>query len=69
MITMKKKSFIKRVKWSNVFWLIANVISICMGIWLFASWVDTNAHNNPFENDYGQFAEWNAFVNIVNEYE
>ncbi len=45
--------------------LISNavfVIGMIIIAWLMLSFVDVNAHNNPLQADYGNFAPWNAFV-------
>lgn len=38
------------------------VVSVVVFIWLGLSVLDVNAHNNAFENDYGKFSKWNAFI-------
>ena len=54
---MKRKLNVK-----NCVLFLVCVLSIGTGIWLFASWIDVNTHNNYFENDYGNFAKWNVFT-------
>jgi len=34
-------------------------------LWLFASWVDVNAHNDYFAKDYQDFADWNFFIHFA----
>ena len=38
------------------------VFSVSFIIWLVASWVDINQNNNPFEENYKDYADWNFFV-------
>lgn len=54
---MKRKLNVKNCVLSLIY-----ALSIGAGIWFFASWIDVNAHNNYFENDYGDFAKWNVFT-------
>ena len=41
------------------------IVSVTFGLWLFASWVDVNAHNDYFANDYQDFANWNFFIHFA----
>ena len=61
---MKRKLNVK-----NCFVALLYVISLIFGLWLFASWVDVNAHNNYFTSDYQDFADWNFFVHFVDLFE
>ena len=61
---MKRKLNVK-----NCFVALLYVISLMFGLWLFASWVDVNAHNNYFTSDYQDFADWNFFVHFVDLFE
>lgn len=33
-------------------------------IWLFASIVDVNLHNNPNTENYKNYSDWNLFINL-----
>ena len=61
---MKRKLNVK-----NCFVALLYVISLIFGLWLFASWVDVNAHNSYFTSDYQDFADWNFFVHFVDLFE
>ena len=61
---MKRKLNVK-----NCFVALLYVISLIFGLWLFASWIDVNAHNNYFTSDYQDFADWNFFVHFVDFFE
>ena len=41
------------------------IVSIAFVVWIVASWVDTNRHNNPMEEDYKDYAKWNMFEIVV----
>lgn len=43
----------------NIINKILVICGIAFVVWLAASWIDTNQHNNPFEEGYGDFASWN----------
>jgi DNA-binding transcriptional regulator of glucitol operon len=43
------------------FSFIVTLIVIAFLIWLVISWIDINQHNNPFSNDYLNYAKWNLF--------
>lgn len=51
---MKKK---RRINWANIIALLG----IILAFWIIASIFDTNIHNQPFTNDYGDFSAWNIF--------
>ena len=55
---MKKKIF-------KIFENAMTVVSIAFVVWIVASWVDTNQHNNPMEEDYKDYAKWNMFEIVV----
>lgn len=33
-------------------------------MWLVASFIDINMHNDPFAEDYKEYQEWNAFLTM-----
>lgn len=37
------------------------VFGIILVVWIIASWVDINCHNDPFTNDYQDYSSWNYF--------
>ena len=41
------------------------IVSIVFVVWIVASWVDINQHNNPMEEDYKDYAKWNMFEIVV----
>ena len=47
----------KKVRWDN----IALLIVILFMVWLVASFVDVNIHNDICNPNYGDFANWNLF--------
>lgn len=52
----------------KIFKIVENVmavVSIAFVVWIVASWVDTNQHNNPMEEDYKDYAKWNMFEIVV----
>ena len=52
----------------KIFKMLENVmaiVSIVFVVWIVASWVDTNQHNNPMEEDYKDYAKWNMFEIVV----
>ena len=55
---MKKKIF-------KILENVMTVVSIAFVMWIVASWVDTNQHNNPMEEDYKDYAKWNMFEIVV----
>ena len=55
---MKKKIF-------KILENVMTVVSIAFVVWIVASWVDTNQHNNPMEEDYKDYAKWNMFEIVV----
>ena len=55
---MKKKIF-------KIVENVMTIVSIAFVVWIVASWVDTNQHNNPMEEDYKDFAKWNMFEIVV----
>lgn len=57
---MKRKLNVK-----NCFVALLYVASVIFGLWIFASWVDVNAHNDYFVSDYKDFADWNFFIHYV----
>lgn len=57
---MKRKLNVK-----NCFITLLCVASVIFGLWIFASWVDVNTHNDYFASDYKDFADWNFFIHYV----
>ena len=55
----KKKKIFKTLE--NVM----TIVSIAFVVWIVASWVDINQHNNPMEEDYKDYAKWNMFEIVV----
>ena len=55
---MKKKIF-------KILENVMAIVSIVFVVWIVASWVDTNQHNNPMEEDYKDYAKWNMFEIVV----
>ena len=55
---MKKKIF-------KILENLMAIVSIVFVVWIVASWVDTNQHNNPMEEDYKDYAKWNMFEIVV----
>lgn len=55
---MKKKIF-------KILENVMTIVSIAFVVWIVASWVDTNQHNNPMEEDYKDYAKWNMFEIVV----
>lgn len=51
----------KKVRWDN----IALFISIFVILWIVASVVDVNIHNDICNNGYGDFAWWNLFEILI----
>lgn len=37
------------------------VLSVLFVVWVAASWIDINQHNNVFDDDYKDYASWNLF--------
>ena len=59
-IEQKKRKVVtcmKKIKWSNVLLLI----SVLFAVYMIASFVDVNIHNDICNPNYGDFAEWNFF--------
>lgn len=56
---MKRKLSIK-----NCFIALVYAMTFAIGIWICASFIDTNLHNMPFREGYQDFAEWNLFTMI-----
>lgn len=49
---------------NKIFKVLDNVITvmcIVLVVWIVASWVNINQHNNPMQNDYKDYANWNMF--------
>jgi hypothetical protein len=46
---------------------ILSVICILFFAYLLASFIDTNLHNHPFTDSYGNYADWNIFNIIFKE--
>ena len=44
---------------------VMTIVSIAFVVWIVASWVDINQHNNPMEEDYKDYAKWNIFEIVV----
>ena len=55
---MKKKIF-------KILENVMAIVSIAFVVWIVASWVDTNQHNNPMEEDYKDYAKWNMFEIVM----
>ena len=55
---MKKKIF-------KILENVMAIVSIAFVVWIVASWVNTNQHNNPMEEDYKDYAKWNMFEIVV----
>lgn len=55
---MKKKIF-------KILENVMAIVSIAFVVWIVASWVDTNQHNNPMEENYKDYAKWNMFEIVV----
>lgn len=55
---MKKKIF-------KILENVMTIVSITFVVWIVASWVDINQHNNPMEEDYKDYAKWNMFEIVV----
>lgn len=55
---MKKKIF-------KILENVMTIVSIAFVVWIVASWVDINQHNNPMEEDYKNYAKWNMFEIVV----
>jgi hypothetical protein len=45
----------------NIYEKIAYVICVIFIVWIVASFIDVNAHNDVFAEDYGNYASWNVF--------
>lgn len=56
---MKRKLNIK-----NCFVALMYAVTLVIGIWICASFIDTNLHNMPFHEGYQDFSEWNLFTMI-----
>lgn len=52
----------RHIHWGHVFQALAILVCILVYVWLFASFIDVNMHNDYFSEGYGEFAKWNAFV-------
>ena len=55
---MKKKIF-------KILENVMAIVSIAFVVWIVASWVDTNQHNNPMEENYKDYAKWNMFEIVM----
>lgn len=51
---MKNKIF-------KVFDSVITIMCIAFVMWIVASWVNINQHNNPMQEDYKNYAKWNMF--------
>ena len=51
---MKNKIF-------KVFDSVITIMCIAFVMWIVASWVNINQHNNPMQEDYKNYAKWNIF--------
>ena len=49
-----------KVRWDN----IGLLICIAFAVWLVASWVDANIHNDICNTNYGDYQPWNIFTMI-----
>ena len=56
---MKRKLNVK-----NCFIALVYAAIFAIGIWICASFIDTNLHNMPFCEGYQDFAKWNLFTMI-----
>lgn len=41
---------------------IAGVFFVLFWVWVLASFIDVNLHNQPFSAGYQHFADWNLFI-------
>lgn len=57
----------RRLNKKHLVEFILSVICIFICVWVFASFIDTNLHNQPFSAHYGEFAEWNIFIKLFKE--
>nr|DAI82486.1 MAG TPA: hypothetical protein [Caudoviricetes sp.] len=46
-----------KVRWDN----IGLLICIAFAVWLVASFIDVNIHNDICNTNYGDFSQWNFF--------
>ena len=53
---MKRKLNVK-----NCFIALVYAVIFAIGIWICASYIDTNLHNMPFHEGYQDLSEWNLF--------
>ena len=56
---MKRKLSISRVILAMVF-----IVFAFIALWFFASVIDINLHNDPFTENFGEYAYWNLFLRI-----
>lgn len=49
-------------KFENMFGVVCAVLFI----WIVASFIDVNAHNNLFSENYGVLSSWNMFEIMFN---
>lgn len=47
-----------KVRWHN----IGLLLIILIVVWIVASFVDVNIHNDICNSNYGEFAKWNLFT-------
>lgn len=57
---MKKK---RKLKISRICTAVFMIICLFAAIWFTASFIDTNLHNQPFKENYQDYADWNIFSN------
>ena len=46
---------------------VMTVICVLILAYFLASFIDTNLHNHPFTDSYGNYADWNIFNIIFKE--
>lgn len=57
----------RRLNKKHLVEFVLYVACLFVFIWIFASFIDTNLHNQPFTAHYGEFAEWNIFIKFFKE--
>lgn len=46
---------------------ILTITGISFLLWVFVSWIDINNHNDPFNENYKDYSNWNYFTLIFGE--
>ena len=57
----------RRLNKKHCFDFAMTVICILILAYFLASFIDTNLHNQPFTDSYGNYADWNIFNIIFKE--